>query len=80
MPAQRLHFLEVGGVNQKDYRIAENNFTREQWAALEKLIKEVQVRYPKTKVMGHRDCPNVKKACPSFDAIKWAKSKGFATP
>ena len=70
----------VGGVNQKDYRIAENNFTPEQWAALEKLIKEVQVRYPKTKVMGHRDCPNVRKACPSFDAIKWAKSKGFATP
>ena len=70
----------VGGVNEKDFTKAENNFTPEQWAALSKLVKDVQTRYPKTKVMGHRDCPNVKKACPSFDAIKWAKGEGFATP
>ena len=70
----------VGGVNQKDFRVAESNYTPEQWAALEATIKDVQTRYPKTKVMGHRDCPGVHKACPSFDAIKWAKSKGFATP
>ena len=70
----------VGGVSEKDFTKAENNFTPEQWAALSKLVKDVQTRYPKTKVMGHRDCPNVKKACPSFDAIKWAKSEGFATP
>lgn len=70
----------VGGVNQKDFRVAENNFTPEQWISLEKLIAGIQKRYPKTKIMGHRDCPNVKKACPSFDAIAWAKGKGFATP
>lgn len=70
----------VGGVSQKDYRIAENNFTPEQWSTLEALIKDVQKRYPNTKVHGHRDAPKVKKACPSFDAIKWAKAKGFATP
>lgn len=70
----------VGGVSEKDFTKAENNFTPEQWAALEKLVKDVQTRYPKTKVMGHRDCPGVRKACPSFDAIAWAKGKGFATP
>jgi len=70
----------VGGVNQKDFRIAENNYTPEQWTALEKLITDILKRYPKAKVMGHRDCPGVRKACPSFDAIKWAKGKGFATP
>jgi N-acetylmuramoyl-L-alanine amidase len=70
----------VGGVSEKDFTKAENNFTPEQWAALSKLVKDVQTRYPKTRVMGHRDCPNVKKACPSFDAIKWAKAEGFATP
>tara|TARA_R110000868_G_scaffold266298_1_gene525363 strand:- start:361 stop:801 length:441 start_codon:yes stop_codon:yes gene_type:complete len=70
----------VGGVNEKDFTKAENNFTPEQWTALEKLVKDVQTRYPKTKVMGHRDCPGVRKACPSFDAIAWAKGKGFATP
>lgn len=70
----------VGGVNEKDFTKAEDNFTPEQWAALESLVKNVQTRYPKTKIMGHRDCPGVKKACPSFDAIKWAKGKGFAIP
>jgi len=70
----------VGGVSQKDFTKPENNFTPEQWTSLEKLIKDIQVRYPRTKVHGHRDAPNVRKACPSFDAIKWAKSKGFATP
>lgn len=70
----------VGGVSEKDFTKAENNFTPEQWTALEKLVKDVQTRYPKTKVMGHRDCPGVRKACPSFDAIAWAKGKGFATP
>lgn len=70
----------VGGVSEKDFTKAENNFAPEQWTALEKLVKDVQTRYPKTKVMGHRDCPGVRKACPSFDAIAWAKGKGFATP
>tara|TARA_R110000868_G_scaffold350158_1_gene611397 strand:- start:75 stop:458 length:384 start_codon:yes stop_codon:yes gene_type:complete len=70
----------VGGVNEKDYTKAENNYTPEQWVALEKLVKKLLVTYPKVKIMGHRDCPKVHKACPSFDAIAWAKGKGFATP
>lgn len=70
----------VGGVSEKDFTKAENNYTPEQWAALEKLIGQILTRYPKAKVQGHRDCPNVRKACPSFDAMKWAKGKGFPTP
>lgn len=70
----------VGGVSEKDFTKAENNYTPEQWAALEKLVGQVLTRYPKAKVMGHRDCPGVRKACPSFDAIAWAKGKGFPTP
>jgi N-acetylmuramoyl-L-alanine amidase len=70
----------VGGVSEKDFTKAENNYTPEQWASLEKLVAQVLTRYPKAKVQGHRDCPNVRKACPSFDAMKWAKSKGFPTP
>lgn len=69
----------VGGVNQADFRKPENNFTREQWAALKTLIADLVKRYPNAKVRGHRDFPKVSKACPSFDAIAWAKKQGFPT-
>jgi len=69
----------VGGVSQKDFTKAENNFTKEQWASLKKLVADLSARYPKAKVRGHRDFPKVNKACPSFDAIAWAKKEGFPT-
>lgn len=67
----------VGGVNQKDFTKAENNFTKEQFNALCALLTQLCVRYPGAKVRGHRDFPKVNKACPSFDAIPWAKKQGF---
>lgn len=57
----------VGGVNE-DTLGAEDNRTPEQKAALKTLIAYLKARYPNAKVQGHRDFPNVKKACPSFDA------------
>jgi N-acetylmuramoyl-L-alanine amidase len=69
----------VGGVKQSDFTKAENNFTKEQFAALRSLLTWVSARYPKAKVRGHRDFPKVNKACPSFGAIAWAKKEGFPT-
>jgi N-acetylmuramoyl-L-alanine amidase len=69
----------VGGVNQADYTKAENNFTPAQWVSLKAVIADLVKRYPKAKVRGHRDFPKVAKACPSFDAIAWAKKEGFPT-
>jgi N-acetylmuramoyl-L-alanine amidase len=69
----------VGGVSQKDFTKAENNFTKEQFAALRSLLTWISARYPKAKVRGHRDFPRVSKACPSFDAIAWAKKEDFPT-
>jgi N-acetylmuramoyl-L-alanine amidase len=69
----------VGGVSQKDYTKAENNFTPAQWASLKTVIADLVKRYPKAKVRGHRDFPRVAKACPSFDAIAWAKKEDFPT-
>ena len=56
----------VGGVdaNQK----AKDTRTKEQKAALLDLLKELRVLYPTAKIQGHKDFPNVAKACPSFDA------------
>jgi len=66
-------------VSQKDFTKAENNFTKEQWASLKKLVADLSTRYPRAKVRRHRDFPKVNKACPSFDAIAWAKGEGVPT-
>lgn len=51
----------------------ENNFTKEQFDALEKLLYVLTRRYPGVKVYGHRDFPGVSKQCPCFDVQAWWK-------
>ena len=62
----------VGGcdktMNPKDTR------TPEQKRAMRTLIRTYQDRYPGIIVMGHRNWPGVKKACPSFDVTAWLKA------
>lgn len=67
----------VGGVNADDITKAENNFTKEQFASLKQLLIDLKARYPKAKIQGHRDFPDVKKACPSFDVKTWLKEAGL---
>jgi N-acetylmuramoyl-L-alanine amidase len=59
----------VGGVNEKN--IPEKNFTGEQFDALTVLLHQTLARFPNCEVLGHRDIPGVKKACPSFDVKPW---------
>ena len=33
-------------------------------------IKKLRAKYPNAIIQGHRDFPNVAKACPQFDAKK----------
>jgi len=61
----------VGGVKNDAAQTPDSNFTAAQWASLESLVKLLVPRYPGVAVRGHRDFPDVKKACPSFDAIAW---------
>ncbi|QIG49576.1 hypothetical protein G5V57_18770 [Nordella sp. HKS 07] len=65
----------IGGVDTRQR--PRNNFTDEQWSALRRLLAELQSRYPHSLVIGHRDFPDVAKACPCFDAIAWAGKNGF---
>lgn len=67
----------VGGVNEN--LVPENNYTDAQWKSLENLLHKLAQKYPEANVRGHRDFPNVHKACPCFDAEPWAASKGFRT-
>ena len=59
----------AGGTNKAGK--AENNFTPEQFKALEAKLEELLKRYPKAEILGHRDLAGVKKDCPSFDVRSW---------
>tara|TARA_R110000868_G_C10595196_1_gene739942 strand:+ start:452 stop:643 length:192 start_codon:yes stop_codon:yes gene_type:complete len=61
----------VGGVNASN--VPDSNFSRQQWAALEILIKRLTSDYPDAQVVGHRSY--AMKACPSFDAVAWWYNK-----
>ena len=57
----------IGGCT-KDGKKAKDTRTPAQKNALLELLKALRKLYPNAKIQGHRDFPNVKKACPSFDA------------
>jgi len=59
--------LNAGG-KPKDTR------TRAQKESLRTLVNTYLARYPGLVVRGHRDWPNVNKACPSFDVDAWIKA------
>jgi N-acetyl-anhydromuramyl-L-alanine amidase AmpD len=60
----------VGGV-AADGKTPEANFTDAQYHALFALLTDLKAKYPTAKIWGHRDFPNVNKACPSFDVQVW---------
>ena len=64
----------VGGV-ESDGKSPEANYTHAQWESLESLLSVLLVDHEGAQVLGHRDLPNVHKACPSFDAIEWWSSR-----
>lgn len=67
--SQCINIAYIGGIDKagkpKDTR------TRAQENALFDLIVELTEKYKGANVLGHRDFPNVAKACPSFDVKTW---------
>lgn len=61
----------IGGVDAKNKPL--DNRTDAQKATLLTLVKRYKEMFPNAIVQGHRDFPNVKKACPSFDVKEWLK-------
>ena len=62
----------IGGVDASGR--AKDTRTPEQIESMIELLRDLTDAYPKAKVLGHRDHVGVRKACPSFDAIKWWES------
>lgn len=74
--ARSLAVCLVGGsppVSSLAYKqgLGEDNYTAPQWVSLEKLVRSLTAKHPKAEVLGHRDVPGVRKACPSFDVRRW---------
>ena len=57
----------VGGL-ASDNKTPKDTRTNAQKASLLKLIKQLKAKYQNAKVVGHKDMPNVHKACPCFEA------------
>lgn len=76
----------AAGFNSKSYAVcliggkgddneAENNFTSDQMESLVTVLSAWKVMSPDAEVVGHRDLPDVSKACPSFDVVQWWKEQ-----
>lgn len=61
-----VHLSYIGGIDTKGK--PKDTRTPNQKYAMEVLLYELRKKFPKAKIQGHRDFPNVNKACPSFDA------------
>ena len=55
--------------------VGKNNFTKNQFISLERILKKWKKSYPNAKIVGHRDTGNTKKTCPNFDVIQWSKKR-----
>ena len=73
--AHSVHISYIGGVDKNGKPV--DNRTPAQIATQIKLLKAFKIQFPKAVIKGHRDFPNVQKACPSFDVATWLKSVGL---
>ena len=71
-----IHICMIGGVD--DNNKPENNYTEHQFSSLRYLISDLSSTFgvKQENIKGHRDYPNVAKACPCFDVqeklAEWA--------
>lgn len=54
--------------------MGKDNFTKKQYASLEKVLKKWKILYPEAQIVGHRDAINTHKTCPNFDVTEWSKN------
>jgi N-acetylmuramoyl-L-alanine amidase len=64
-----VHVSYIGGIDENGK--PKDNRTDGQKKSMWDKLKELAQKYPQAQILGHRDFPNVKKACPSFDVRKW---------
>lgn len=66
--SQIVNVCYIGGISKQG--IPKDTRTPEQKEALKTILRLLKTQFPMAIIQGHRDFPNVAKACPSFDAKK----------
>lgn len=66
--SETINISYIGGVDKRNNPKDTRTFA--QRVELLQLLKALREKHPTAIIQGHRDFPNVKKACPSFDAKK----------
>ncbi len=64
--SEAINVCYIGGIDKKG--APKDNRTLAQKETLLNVLKVLKKKFPTAIIQGHRDFPNVKKACPSFDA------------
>lgn len=79
--AHSIHISYIGGVDTStaNWKAVDNRTEAQKIAQIE-LIKQLWEKFPNARVLGHRDFPNVKKDCPSFDVATWLKEVKLEPP
>lgn len=67
----------IGGVENNKAMTPADTRTVAQKKAMKALLLKLRAEYPNAMIMGHRDHPGVKKACPSFDVGRWCDGVGI---
>jgi N-acetylmuramoyl-L-alanine amidase len=67
-----IHISYIGGIDANNRPL--DNRTPAQVRTMLRLVIELMETYPNARVLGHRDFPNVAKACPSFDVNQWLRA------
>jgi N-acetylmuramoyl-L-alanine amidase len=66
-----INIAYLGGID-KEGKPQDNRSDSQKHAMFDKIV-ELTERYPKAEVLGHKDFPDVHKACPCFDVREWLK-------
>jgi N-acetylmuramoyl-L-alanine amidase len=66
--SETINVAYIGGIDAQTKPV--DNRTFQQKCALLHILQELKTKFPNAVIQGHRDFPNVAKACPSFDAKK----------
>ena len=69
-----------GGVTLAAPNVGVDNRTPAQIKAQVALIRELLVRFPNAKVVGHKDMPGAATQCPGYDAAAWWASVARKAP
>ena len=64
-------------IQNKLFRDCLSTIPAEQKETLEELLYSLSLSYPNAEILGHRDLPGVRKACPSFDVSSWLAEINF---